>query len=264
MLKTTTKILLRRVFSSLGGLTASKQEKSAIRVLMYHNVENVPSNPYSVSTNMFEEQLKYLRGNYDVLSLPEAFQFLTKQKELKSLAIVITMDDGYSCIYENAFPLLRKYSVPAGVFLTTGAWQSGENPGETNRYLNKNEVKEMSAAGVLFGGHTRSHCMLSKVTFTQATDEIAGCKTDLESVLNESIDFFAYPYGLKRHFNMQAQEIARQAGYKCAFTAINGTNLPGCDLFTLKRTKIEREDSLKSFKNIVNGALDIWGIVDSI
>jgi peptidoglycan/xylan/chitin deacetylase (PgdA/CDA1 family) len=264
MLKNTSKIWLRRAFSSLGSVTASKHTKTTIRVLMYHDVERVPSNTYSVSTNMFEEQMKYLRNNFDILSLNEAFEFLTGQKELKSSAIVVTMDDGYSCIFENALPLLKKYDVPACVFFTTGAWKSDADPREAKIYLNKNEVKEMRAAGILFGGHTRSHCMLSKVSFARAKDEIVGSKTDLENVLNERIYFFAYPYGLRRHFNRQAQEIAREVGYKCAFTAINGTNLPGCDLFALKRTKIERNDSLKNFKRIVNGALDIWGIIDSI
>ncbi|HRZ14104.1 MAG TPA: polysaccharide deacetylase family protein [Candidatus Omnitrophota bacterium] len=221
---------------------------------MYHDVEDVASNIYSVSTGMFEDQLKYLKDNFEIVSLRQAYEFLTGQKELKNTVIAVSMDDGRECIYYNAFPLLKKNNVPGCVFLTTA----------DKGIVTKDQVKEMRAAGIEFGGHTRTHCLLSRAPLEQMKEEIVGCKADLEAVLSESIEFFAYPYGLRRHYNQLSRQIVQEAGYKCAFSAINGINYPGCELFDLKRTKIERDDSLESFKKIVNGALDCWSIFDSI
>jgi peptidoglycan/xylan/chitin deacetylase (PgdA/CDA1 family) len=131
-------------------------------------------------------------------------------------------------------------------------------------YLSEKEIKEMHGAGITFGGHTRNHCRLSLVEKEKCETEINGCKIDLERILGGKVKYFAYPYGLKRHFNSVSVQIVKDSGYQGAFTAINGVNYPGDDLFLLKRTKIERGDSFSDFKKIVNGALDIWGMVDSL
>ncbi len=93
-------------------------------VLAYHRVcdageAGVPiEEGMSVSTKTFEDHLKYLRKKYRLLSLDSFLSSLWSGVPFRR-ACLITFDDGWADTYRNAFPLLRKYGIPAVVFLTT-------------------------------------------------------------------------------------------------------------------------------------------------
>jgi peptidoglycan/xylan/chitin deacetylase (PgdA/CDA1 family) len=58
-----------------------------------------------------------LRRNFDVLHLEEAMEATPKRRR-RPIACV-TFDDGFADVYENAFPILESFGVPATVFLVT-------------------------------------------------------------------------------------------------------------------------------------------------
>jgi peptidoglycan/xylan/chitin deacetylase (PgdA/CDA1 family) len=262
MMKTCVKTILRRTLAGMRWGILNESKRYSVRVLMYHRVEPKPANSYAVSEADFEEQMKYLRDMYRIVSMDDVLCYLNGEKSLKETVVAVTIDDGEACLYKHAFPVLQKFGIPACIFQTTK--ELAEDVVSSGFYLSEKEIKVMHSAGIAFGAHTRSHCCLSAVEKERGVVEISGSKVDLERVLGEEVQFFAYPYGLKRHFNKTAVQIVQESGYKCAFTAINGVNYPGDNLYLLKRTKIERGDSFSNFKKIVNGALDIWGMVDSI
>jgi peptidoglycan/xylan/chitin deacetylase (PgdA/CDA1 family) len=47
-----------------------------------------------------------------------------EQKHVPDYAAVLTIDDGYRSVYDNAVPLLRRHKVPATVYLITGVLDS--------------------------------------------------------------------------------------------------------------------------------------------
>ena len=57
---------------------------------------------------------------YRVIPLNELCRDLTNRDPMPSDAVVITFDDGYRDNYRYAYPILRKYGVPATIFLATG------------------------------------------------------------------------------------------------------------------------------------------------
>lgn len=69
-----------------------------------------------ISIEKFEEHLKIITRYGSPISLQEA---VTK-KTLPPHAVVVTFDDGYKNNFLYAFPLLKKYNVPATIFVTTG------------------------------------------------------------------------------------------------------------------------------------------------
>ena len=95
------------------------------RILLYHRVietgqsEFVPNRVMCVSPRDFQRQIAYLSRNHRVIRLEDLVACLRNGRELPRRAIVITFDDGYRDNYTHAYPVLRRYGVPATVFLTT-------------------------------------------------------------------------------------------------------------------------------------------------
>lgn len=89
-------------------------------VLQYHMVPHSPTGFYpEVSIMDFEKQIVYLARNYKVISLDEIVRRVNNRDSLRR-CVAITFDDGFKDNYENAYPILKKYNVPATIFLTTG------------------------------------------------------------------------------------------------------------------------------------------------
>jgi peptidoglycan/xylan/chitin deacetylase (PgdA/CDA1 family) len=90
-------------------------------ILLYHRVVDAPSDPYGlcVSPSDFEEHLEVLRTAYQPTPVAELAR-AADERRLPDRAIGVTFDDAYVDVLENAVPLLRRYEVPATVFVTVG------------------------------------------------------------------------------------------------------------------------------------------------
>jgi len=75
-----------------------------------------------------EEQLAYLSRHFHIMSLGALLDCFEQSKPIPRRSVVLTFDDGFRDNYLNAFPLLKKYKIPATIFLVTGALDSGELP----------------------------------------------------------------------------------------------------------------------------------------
>lgn len=95
------------------------------RIICYHRV-NDDHDPFfpSMPVEVFERQMRYLARRYKVVSMSGLLAHLASG--CPDSVMVITFDDGYRDNYENAFPVLQRYGMPATIFLTTGNVDSGE------------------------------------------------------------------------------------------------------------------------------------------
>jgi len=80
-------------------------------VVMYHYIEN-PSKERSgihpCPVAEFERQVKFLSENYNIVSLKELFKAIKSGSDEKFCTL--TFDDGLKDQYQNAVPILKKYS----------------------------------------------------------------------------------------------------------------------------------------------------------
>ena len=87
--------------------------KNKLRILGYHRF----GDGY-VTSQSFEKQIAYLKKHYNVIDLQSCLDFLYGKKQSSPNSVLLTVDDGYQDFYSIAFPILRKYNVPATLFLT--------------------------------------------------------------------------------------------------------------------------------------------------
>lgn len=97
--------------------------RDRVAVLMYHGimpdeVAEAEGDSLQVRASDFRRQMEFLKRNYEVCSLHEAYCRLGKPGP-KPRAVV-TFDDGYANNYLTAFPILRELGIPATIFVVTG------------------------------------------------------------------------------------------------------------------------------------------------
>jgi peptidoglycan/xylan/chitin deacetylase (PgdA/CDA1 family)/CelD/BcsL family acetyltransferase involved in cellulose biosynthesis len=102
-----------------------RRMETAGRILYFHRVnnENDPFFP-AMRTELFEQEMRFVAEHYEVVSLAELLDHLEEGRP--ETLISITFDDGYADNYQNAFPVLQRYGLPATIFLTTGSVDSRE------------------------------------------------------------------------------------------------------------------------------------------
>lgn len=89
------------------------------RILMYHVIGDG-----DVSPAQFEWQLAFLRRHFEPIGLGALVDRL-KAGATSGREVALTFDDGVRNHYEVAWPLLRKYDVPATFFVCPGLTDSG-------------------------------------------------------------------------------------------------------------------------------------------
>lgn len=95
--------------------------------LCYHRVHPIskkenffhPNLSLVVTPESFEEQIAFISQNYNCLDIYRAVDLLNKDK-LPQNTVIVTFDDGYKDNLIHVLPILKKYNVPAEIYITTG------------------------------------------------------------------------------------------------------------------------------------------------
>lgn len=205
----------------------------AVPILMYHNIDqHYKESKLSVSPESFERQMRFLRKHgYNIVSLEELVELLSSEKPLPYKTIAVTFDDGYKNNYTAAFCVLKKYNIPASVFVVA------DKVGKAG-YLSWEELKEMSDSGIDIGSHTLSEPYLPEIEDkSRLKKEIFESRHRLKSRIPQAGGFFAYPGG---GFDKEIRRMVIEAGYKGACATNPGRKYPSHDRYGLKRMRISR------------------------
>jgi peptidoglycan/xylan/chitin deacetylase (PgdA/CDA1 family) len=127
-------------------------------------------------------------------------------------------------------------SIPAGTF--------------RNLIMSWDQVRTLMLMDIEFGGHTMTHPILTRISIEKARNEIIGSKAIIEAETREVALSFAYPNGQFGDFNPFIAQLVSQAGYKIAFTLINGPKSFKAvrqKPFEINRIFISHKDTLTRF-----------------
>jgi peptidoglycan/xylan/chitin deacetylase (PgdA/CDA1 family) len=225
------------------------QSYKKVRVLMYHSitehVNNEKHNKWRVKPKDFEKQMHWFYKNgWISYTISE----LSKLKTIPLKSFVITFDDGFEDNYINAFPILKKYNFKATIYLvptqSSNHWEK-DNTSELSNLLNKSQIKEMQSSNLIeFGSHTLSHVNLCTIPYEQLEKELIDSKLEVENIIKQECEAFAYPYG---KFDDKIVEVAKKAGYTTATVVKRGLFEKENDTFIIKRIGILGTESFFDF-----------------
>lgn len=150
-LKSTTgerlKLFIRRslaailFYSGINAVYRFFKLRHQVVVLMYHQVIDPSDSEPSyiqpgtyVTKQVFEMQMAYLARYYRILTLDSFLDALKSHRGFRRNTCLITFDDGWQDTYTQAFPVLRKYNVPAVVFLVSHYLGTTQRPWPASAY----------------------------------------------------------------------------------------------------------------------------------
>lgn len=187
----------------------------------------------------FEAHLAYLKkNNFQMLTFSDAIEYLKSDKPARKTA-VITVDDAYKTFYDRGLPLLKKYNVPATLFINTKTVGGGD-------YMSWAQLEESMKNKIEIGNHTHSHdFFLNQQVATRYNtfkSEIELSQTIINEKLNIKPVVFSYPYG---EFDPKMKDIVKEAGFIASVAQNSGVIYNGGDLFECPRFPMSEAYSAK-------------------
>jgi peptidoglycan/xylan/chitin deacetylase (PgdA/CDA1 family) len=104
---------------------ADGRRPNLLRVLTYHRVDEAERRPelypglISATPEAFDQQMSYLAANYNVISMPELLDACARGRVLPPRSVMVTFDDACCDFAEHAWPTLKRYRLPATLFVPT-------------------------------------------------------------------------------------------------------------------------------------------------
>ena len=219
--------------------------RKQVPILCYHQIrdfrpgDSKKAKDYIVPVDAFREQLKMLSDSgYHSILPDQLYDYLTKGTALPGKPIMLTFDDTDLDQYLVAAPEMRKYGFKAVFFIMT---VSLGRP----RYMNKEQVKELSDSGHVIGSHTWDHHNVCKYQGNDWTVQIEKPTRTLEKITGKPIRYFAYPFGL---WNSAAIPELKKREFIAAFQ-LNEKRDQQDPLYTIRRIIVPGTWSLSTLRH---------------
>jgi peptidoglycan/xylan/chitin deacetylase (PgdA/CDA1 family) len=128
---------------------------------------------------------------------------------------------------------------------------SPQPPQRQELFMNWEQLRVLAEHPLItIGAHTVSHASLATLGTEELAQELSVSKQKLERMLGTEIDLLSYPYGGERECGRREFTMARELGFKAAFTTQEGTfgDEQKHDSFALPRIMVTYSDSVKDIE----------------
>ncbi len=245
----------------------------SIPVLMYHHV--LPKERFITSSlEQFEDQMRYLSNNgYKTLTSDEFYRFKKGEFKAPKKSVFITFDGGWRDNIIYAYPVLKKYSLKATLFLVT-KWvdKASEKKEEftPSRHNTCKKLVQINPAKVImnwnevekckdvfnYHSHTAMHRDFYYEKLLWQEDLALSYKT-IKQRLGIEEKHLCWPRG---SYDDKLAKLAQDIGYEILYTTKRGVNLPDNDFLHIKRLAVKKDHkwlkkNLMIFSNNILGSL---------
>jgi len=259
-----------------------------VLVLSYHGLRPADSTgdlPFAnlhIAADVFEEHCRVLSEHCHPIGLDAWSADNEGGRALPSRPVLLTFDDGYRSVFELARPILRRYRIPAVIFVCSNpvrdqrlfwfdalARKRGEAAVSDARAsggadwrdlaghhataadesdplspMTRDHVAQLAAEGFTIGAHTASHAPLAELSPDDQRCELEMCRDALTEWTGLRIDTLAYPWGKRgADYTIESVDLARAAGFRTAFSTHVGFAAPSQDPLERSRFVVMSEVS---------------------
>lgn len=258
-------------------------KSSHLRVLAYHEIKD---------ESIFEEQIRYLNENFNIISLHTLDKHLYENEAIPPNSILITFDDGDISILNKGLPILEKYNTPGCLFVITDLidgnkdfwWnmveikesERGRSEKEINSIIrnlktlsNKNRLKELNKYSLFNKSQlTRQDLKLlddagisianhshTHPMFNKCTEEEIYAELENSKEIFEQWvvgDFSVFAYP-NGNWDKKTEKILKKSGIKMAFLFDHKINKEEINPFRISRLRVDSHSPLSEFKVKVSG-----------
>jgi len=225
-----------------------------VAVLGYHKIGPPPDDWWSwqyVPGDVFAAQIRALRDDgWEAIAVDDLLRGLEAPAALTEKAFLVTFDDAYLSLRQEALRQLELLDLPAAVFTPTsfvGGWNSFDQDTEPREAIcNWDTLRALGEHGVSIQSHGVSHRAFSTLALAEQEQEVEESRRLLEERLGSPVKLFAYPYGDAGRERGLA-EVLRRAGYTAAFGYGGGPfTLPAEEPYLLPRIAIGPDTDLNA------------------
>jgi peptidoglycan/xylan/chitin deacetylase (PgdA/CDA1 family) len=182
--------------------------KKQVPILCYHHISNSKPGDYVVPPSLFAAQLQALADSgYQTILPGQLYNYLTTGAPIPARSFMLTFDDTDEEQFTVGAAAMAKHNFK-GVFFIMNI--SIGRP----RYMNKEQIKQLSDDGHVIAAHTWDHHRVTEYSASDWDKQLTDAKQKLETITGKPVTFFAYPFGL---WNQAAIPVLQQRGISMAF-----------------------------------------------
>jgi peptidoglycan/xylan/chitin deacetylase (PgdA/CDA1 family) len=229
-------------------------------VLTYHAVDTRQS-VISVAPRLFRRQMETLASlGITGISLKDAFQHRERTGSFPADAVVLTFDDGYLSVLDQALPIMHSFGFRGTAYIISGfVGLNAEQARNSNRYIDRDllgwqQITEMVNCGIEIGSHTVDHPDLTRLDPQLCQRELSESREKLQQKLQVPVESFAYPFG----FMNPAVCAAAGLHYRYACTALLGRNIPQLNPLQIHRVDVYYLRHAALFGRLMEGRLGVY------
>lgn len=137
----------------------------------------------------------------------------------------------------------------------------GEDPdkpaedGSPYLMLSGEAIRQMMVSRLIeFGGHTKSHAILSLLPYATRKREIVSSIARIRELTGKPCSLFSFPNGRPEDYDARCIAVLKAAGVMAAVTATEGINHPGQPLLELQRFGIGSDTTFPEFISMIDYA----------